>query len=224
MFHKRCILLFVKLPEKGRIKSRLSKDLGEDTVLQLYKRFVLDLIETLKRGKYLFKICFYPPDSKEKMSNWLGKSHSYMPQDGKDLGERMKNAFIEAFSEGFSEVLLIGSDIPDLPNAVIEEAFGLDKKDAVIGPAFDGGYYLIGFKRNTFLTEVFEGVQWGSETVFEKTIGILKRNNYMVRILPGWHDVDRIDDLRELFQRNRNTEFADSRTMAFIMNNERILQ
>lgn len=220
---KKCILLFLKLPERGRVKTRLSEDLNEDAVLSLYKNFVLDLLETLKRGRYVFKICFYPPDSQEKMSSWLGNDYSYMPQKGKDLGERMENAFTESFLEGFLKLVLIGSDIPDLTNKIIEKAFNFDNYNAVIGPSFDGGYYLIGFKNNTFLPEIFEGIQWGTEKVFEKTIEIFKKNNYKVHILPKWQDVDRLDDVRALFERNRNTEFAKSRTMAFILKNLKML-
>jgi glycosyltransferase A (GT-A) superfamily protein (DUF2064 family) len=134
---KNCILIFIKSPERGMVKARLSEDIDEDTVLSLYRNFVLDLLETIRKGRHAFQIFFYPPGSKEKVSNWLGKGYSYMPQKGKDLGERMKNAFSRAFSEGFSKVLLMGSDIPDLTNAVINDAFELNDHDAVIGPAFD---------------------------------------------------------------------------------------
>lgn len=220
---KKCILLFLKLPERGRVKTRLLEDLDEDTVLSLYKNFILDLLESLKRGRHVFKICFYPPDSQQKISNWLRNGYSYMPQKGKDLGERMQNAFIESFSEGFSNVILIGSDIPDLTNNIIEKAFKADNYNAVIGPSFDGGYYLIGFKGNSFLPEIFKGIQWGTEKVFEETMEIFRKNNYKVHILPKWQDVDRLDDIRALFERNRNTEFAKSKTMSFILKNFKTL-
>ena len=202
------------------IKSRLSKDLDEDTVLTLYKSFVFDILDTLKEGKYFFKICFYPPESKEKMTGWLGQNLSYMPQRGIDLGERMKNAFIDTFSEGFSRVTLIGSDIPDLRNTILNRAFELDKYHAVIGPAADGGYYLIGFKNNTFLPEIFEGIEWGSGTVFVKTIDIFRRDKYLVNILPEWQDIDTLNDLKSLFYRNQDTEFKNSRTMKFLYENK----
>ena len=219
MYRKKCILLFVKYPEWGMVKSRLLKDLTEDVVLSLYKNFVLDLLDTLKKGRYRFEICFYPPESKEKMLNWLGKDYVYMPQKGKDLGERMSHAFTEGFSEGFSKVVLIGSDIPDLTYELIDKAFEFDANDAVIGPSFDGGYYLIGFKNNSFLPDIFEGIQWSTGTVFKKTMEILNRKNYRVHILPKWQDIDMLDDVRVLFERNKNTGFADSRTMHFLSAN-----
>jgi rSAM/selenodomain-associated transferase 1 len=216
----KCILVFVKLPETGKVKARLSRDLDEDAVCSLYNFFVLDLLDTLKRGSYTFRICFYPPETEEKVAHWLGRDLFYMPQAGKDLGERMKNAFINTFSQGYSEVLLIGSDIPDLQGGIIEEAFeGLKKNEAVVGPAFDGGYYLIGFKKDTFLPEIFQGIHWGTDTVFAKTMEIFKRNSYRVHVLRKWRDVDRIEDLRALFDKNRNTEFSGSRTMIFLTEN-----
>jgi rSAM/selenodomain-associated transferase 1 len=210
----------VKFPEAGKVKARLSKDLDENTVCSLYKAFVLDLLDTLKKGTYTFRICFYPPQAKEKAADWLGRDLFYILQAGKDLGERMKNAFVDTFSEGYSEVLLIGSDIPDLACKVIDEAFeGLKSNGAVVGPAFDGGYYLMGFKKDTFLPEIFRGIHWGTDTVFAKTMEIFKSNNYRVHILTKWRDVDRLDDLRALFDRNRNTEFQESRTMIFLTEN-----
>ena len=210
-----CLLLFVKYPDKGKVKSRLSKEFGEDTVLLLYEAFVLDVLETVNKGKYRFTICFHPPSAQEKIASWLGKSYLYMPQNGSDLGEKMKNAFASAFSEGFEKVMLIGSDIPDLPKEIIDEAFASDG-EAVIGPATDGGYYLIGFKRDTFLPHIFEGMQWSTASVFERTMEIFRKHSCKVHILPQWRDVDTPEDLRAFYERNRNTAFVHSRTMGFI--------
>jgi len=216
----KCIIVFVKIPETGKVKARLSRDLDENTACSLYEAFVLDLLDTLKGGNYTVKICFYPPGAEESVAAWLGKDLFYAPQAGKDLGERMKNAFIDIFSQGYSEVLLIGSDIPDLTCPVIDEAFeGLKNNEAVIGPAFDGGYYLIGFRKDTFLSEIFQGINWGTDTVFQKTMEIFGRNKLRVHVLKKWRDVDRLDDLRALFERNRNTEFSGSRTMIFLNKN-----
>jgi rSAM/selenodomain-associated transferase 1 len=111
----------------------------------------------------------------------------------------MRNAFIEAFEMGFRRVVLIGSDIPDLPLDFIEEAFtSLKKKDAVIGPAFDGGYYLIGFRGRTFSPMVFDGMAWGTKTVFEKTMTVLRKLNRRVHTLAERRDIDTIEDLTHL--------------------------
>jgi rSAM/selenodomain-associated transferase 1 len=215
---KYCLLVFVKYPDKGKVKSRLSKEFGEDTVLLLYEAFVLDVLETVNKGKYRFKICFHPPSAQEKIVSWLGKSYVYMPQDGSDLGVKMKNAFASTFSEGFEKVMLIGSDIPDLPKEIIDEAFA-SEGEAVIGPATDGGYYLIGFSRDTFSPRIFEGMQWSTESVFERTMEIFRKHSVKVHILPQWRDVDTPEDLRAFYERNRNTAVMHSRTMTFITKN-----
>ena len=211
-----CILVFVKLPEKGKVKSRLAKDLSEETVLTIYKNFVSDLLTTLEKGEYPYIITFLPPDAREQITKWLGNRNIYMPQRGTHLGERMMNAFRSAFSEGFSHTILIGSDIPDLSYTLIDQAMRLQDHDAVIGPSYDGGYYLIGFRNDSFLPQIFEGIPWGTSRVFEQTMEIFLRNSYKVHTLPILRDVDTIDDLRDLFDRNRNTEFIRSKTMSHL--------
>jgi uncharacterized protein len=212
---KYCLLLFVKSPDKGKVKARLSKEFGEERVLLLYEAFVLDVLEMVNKGKYRVKICFHPSSAQEKMASWLGTNYVYMPQNGGDLGEKMKNAFTAAFSEGFEKVMLIGSDIPDLPKEIIDEAFA-SEGEAVIGPATDGGYYLIGFSRDTFLPHIFEGMQWSTASVFERTMEIFRKHSYKVHILPRWRDVDTPEDLWAFYERNRSTAFVHSRTMGFI--------
>ena len=157
----RCLLFFIKNPEKGKVKTRLASAIGDEMAVKLYRRFLFEMLSTLNRGTFLFYLCFYPGDSLNELKDWLGDHYLYAPQMGENLGERMKNGFMEAFSMNFKRVVLIGSDIPNLPLEFIEEAFNsLGEKDAVIGPSFDGGYYLIGFRDKTFSPEVFEGIQY----------------------------------------------------------------
>jgi rSAM/selenodomain-associated transferase 1 len=116
---------------------------------------------------------------------------------GENLGERMKNGFLEAFSMNFKRVVLIGSDIPDLPLEFIEEAFtSLLEKDAVIGPSTDGGYYLIGFKDKSFSPRVFEGIPWSTKRVFEETMNVSKQEELLVHTLQPLTEIDTIEDLR----------------------------
>jgi hypothetical protein len=222
MADKQCVLLFVKAPEKGKVKSRLSRSMGEDTVLHLYECFVLDVMEMLKAGGIPFRICFTPAEKRQAITAWLGKGQTYLPQEGVDLGERMANAFQQTFSEGITEALIIGSDLPDLPHALLEEAFrSLHAHDAVIGPAVDGGYYLIGFRRETFLPEVFRGRTWSTNTVLPETMELFKRSAYRVHQLPEWRDVDALEDLRALLLRNTQTDFRTSGTMTYLIQNRR---
>jgi len=195
----RCVLFFIKNPEKVKVKTRLASAIGDQMAVKLYKRFLLEMLSTLNRGTFLFYVCFHPEDSLDDLKNWLGEDYLYMPQIGEDLGEKMKNAFIEAFSMNFKKVLLIGSDIPDLPLEFIDEAFkSLDEKDAVIGPSVDGGYYLIGFKDKTFLPRAFEKIPWGTERVFDETMKVLENQRLTVHTLKPLRDIDTIEDLRNL--------------------------
>ena len=154
-----CVLLFVKLPVKGRVKTRLAADIGPEAALRLYESFVLDTLGMLEGLKQPVRICFDPAGTEAQCKRWLGKHYSYVAQVGRDLGQRMKNAFIHSFDEGFEKVVLIGSDIPDLPGSFLHEALeALESSEAVIGPSNDGGYYLIGFSQEAFLPVAFDGI------------------------------------------------------------------
>jgi len=195
----RCLLFFVKNPERGKVKSRLAAVIGDESAAKLYRNFIMQMLSTLKIGDFPIYICFHPKNALKALKEWLGGQYHYIPQKGKDLGERMRNGFMEAFHMGFKRVVLIGSDIPDLPLEFIEEAFtSLKKKDAVIGPSYDGGYYLIGFGNRTFSSQVFEGIVWGTETVFDRTMRVLRKLGRRVHTLPYQRDIDTIEDLRNL--------------------------
>lgn len=212
-----CVLFFVKHPAASRVKTRLAEQIGQDVATDLYKSFVADILTTLHAISVNFKIVFYPPDAENKIQQWLGEEYSYSPQVGKDLGQRMKKAFLQAFSDGFDKVVLIGSDIPDLPADYLELGFkALETNDVVLGPSSDGGYYLIGFSKEAFLPDVFEGITWSSADVFEQTLNILKKHEQRVYLLPQWHDVDTWADLNELVERNKSTAFNQSNTLRLI--------
>jgi rSAM/selenodomain-associated transferase 1 len=218
MMLNRCLIVFVKYPQPGQVKSRLAKDYDDDFAADLYRAFVLDILECVVKGNWQLQIFFYPPEKETEIKKLFGNGHEYQPQRDTDLGERMKSAFTDCFSEGFKSIVLIGSDLPDLPLKIIEDAFAaLDSlSDAVIGPAADGGYYLIGFRYDTFLPAIFEGLKWGTPLVLEKTIRILKAKNYNMQLIDEWHDIDTGNDLLGLIDRNKKTKFADSRTMNFL--------
>ena len=193
----RCLLFFVKNPEKGKVKSRLAAVIGEDSAVRLYKNLVAQMLTTSKEGTFPFYICFFPKNAQKSVKNWLGREYDYIPQNGKDLGERMRNGFIDGFTMGYKRVVLIGSDLPDLPLGFIRDAFAsLRKKDVVIGPAYDGGYYLIGFKQKTFFPQVFQGIAWGTKNVFDETMKKLRRFTRAVYTLPYLRDIDTAEDLK----------------------------
>ncbi|HVO68289.1 MAG TPA: TIGR04282 family arsenosugar biosynthesis glycosyltransferase [Syntrophales bacterium] len=213
----RCLVMFAKFPERGQVKSRLTKAIGEEKAAELYRCFIEDLLERLSGGNYRFQIAFYPAGKEHEIKKMLGNVFCYMPQVGGDLGERMKNAFSRCFSEGPRSVVVIGSDIPDLPAWIIEEAFfSLDDHDAVIGPSVDGGYYLIGFRKETFNPDIFAGPIWGTEDVFRQTMTILQETGALVYVLPIWQDIDKIEDIAAFIEKSEKTEFTNSKTMQYL--------
>jgi uncharacterized protein len=193
----RCLLFFIKNPQKGQVKTRLASVIGDEMAVRLYKRFLLEMLSTLNKGTFLFYLCVYPVDALEGLRTWLGQDYLYMPQQGENLGERMKNGFIEALAMNFKRVVLIGSDIPSLPLEFIEEAFiSLEKKDVVIGPSVDGGYYLIGFRNDKFSPRAFKGIPWSTERVFGETMKVLEGEGLTVHTLKTLRDIDTAQDLR----------------------------
>jgi rSAM/selenodomain-associated transferase 1 len=207
----------VKYPVAGKVKTRLAKQLSQDAATDLYKSFVTDILATLRSLNVNFKIVFDPPDVEDQFQQWLGKEYRYTPQIGQDLGQRIKNAFLQTFAEGFNNVVTIGSDSPDLPEYFLKRSFqALDTHDAVIGPSSDRGYYLIGFPRDSFLPEVFENISWSNDSVLEQTVDILKQHGRKAYLLPQWHDVDTLADLKSLLHRNKNAAFNKSRTFFYL--------
>ena len=214
----RCLIVFAKYPQPGQVKSRLAKDYDDNFAADLYRAFVLDILERVVKGNWQLRIYFDPPKREIEIKKLFGNDHEYRPQRGADLGARMKNAFDDCFSDGFKSIVLIGSDFPDLPLKIIKDAFAaLDSpSDAVIGPATDGGYYLIGFRYDKFLPAIFEGLTWSTPLVLEETIRILKANNHIPQLIDKWYDIDTSNDLLGLIKRNKKTKFADSQTMNFL--------
>lgn len=211
------ILLFIKAPVRGQVKTRLAAVLGDDAALELYRNFVLDMVDTIESVGHPCTLCYTPPNAVDAVVEWLGDQRDYLAQDGRDLGERMANAFRALFSRGISRVVLVGSDLPDLPPAIFKEAFdALHTHDSVIGPASDGGYYLIGFRKETFLPDVFLDIAWSTNVVQEQTRKVFQRIGYRAHNLPQWRDVDTVEDLHALAERNVGMVFSSARTMRYI--------
>jgi len=213
-----CLIIFLKAPIKGLVKTRLAKSIGDDHTLALYKNFVKDVICTVRCGRRNLKFFYYPPHAGDMITAWLGKDYELTPQQGDSLGERMRNAFTHVFDEGYDKAALIGTDVPDLPHFIPDETFsGLETADAVIGPALDGGYYLIGFKANTFCPAVFKGIPWSSATVFEKTIRSFNKNKIELHYLPMMQDIDDKKDLEAFINRCADNKKATPHTYSYMI-------
>lgn len=215
---QRAVIVFVKSPDRAQVKSRLAESIGEERARTLYRLFVEDLLDTLARQDARLRLCFEPRDAEEDISRWLGGRHDLFPQRGENLGEKMSKAFEETFEKGYSRVLLIGSDVPDLTDSVFAEGFSaLATHDAVLGPSMDGGYYLVGFRDETFRPEIFEGIPWSTGAVFNRTLEVFIALGDVVHILPVWRDIDVIEDLKALMHRHGESPFRQSRTMRYLL-------
>ncbi len=220
------MLLFVKYPTPGSVKSRLAASLGDRLAAGLYRCFVRDCLKTLSAVSRSITVC-YDPSRKEKIFRaWLGNDYRYLPQRGNDLGERMKHAFEDAFLNGASRALLLGSDIPDVPAEHVSEAVSaLRAAGCVVGPACDGGYYCIGFSREFFMPEVFERIPWGTGSVYTETVERLSSSlpSNRIHVLPEWHDIDTYTDLCHYAERNSSVYHRCSETYRYI-NEKKIVQ
>ena len=210
------MLLFVRAPRQGRVKTRLAARLGADRTLALYRCFVEDILITLNCGSYPISVYYTPEDQGDRVQAWLGRYAHCRPQTGKDLGQRMQTAFAQTFNEPVKHAVLIGSDFPDLGIKIIHEAFGaLQQNDVVIGPATDGGYYLIGFQKHALKGDIFKGIVWGSSQVFEQTLAQIEHADLTYYTLPTWQDIDTYEDLMAFYVRNE-TRKAYLRTMKYL--------
>lgn len=212
------LVLFARLPEPGHCKTRVAKALGPDLACRLYTAFVEDMLEGLDALAAPVTVAFDPPSATEAMEAWLGASRRYSAQKGGDLGERMATAFDEAFEEpGVDRVLLVGSDIPDFPPALLGAALdSLLRVPALVGPAQDGGYYAVGFSRAGYRPGVFKGVPWSTARTLDVTMERFREAGVEPALLPEWPDVDTVRDVNALWRTNANSSFAQSRTYAIL--------
>lgn len=190
---KNLVMVFTRNPELGKVKTRLAKTIGEQSALNIYN-FLLNHTETVIRNIDCDKAIYYSVKVRDN-DIWDPFLYSKHLQQGKDLGKRMYNAFLDTFSEGYKKVVIVGSDLFDLQPKHIEIAFRkLDSYEVVIGPSEDGGYYLLGMK--TIHSQVFTTKEWGTSTVFENTINDLQ--NESVFLLEELNDIDVYDDIMDI--------------------------
>jgi len=194
---KNLLLIFTRNPELGKCKTRLAASIGDESALDIYK-FLLNHTSELTRDVNAAKQVWYSEEI-WKDDIWDITYFDKRLQRGNDLGIRMANAFLEGFSSNFERIIIIGSDMFDLNKADLNHAFEVLKtKDFVIGPAEDGGYYLLGM--NSFNSQVFQNKNWGTSTVLKDTLNDLKNQN--IQLLESKNDVDLYEDIatKEAFQ------------------------
>lgn len=187
---KRALIIFTKNPELGKVKTRLAKTVGDQNALEIYKlllKHTMEITKSLKVDKYVFY-----SENIYKDDIWKPEIFRKKLQSGNDLGERMNNAFSEIFSMGYEMASIIGSDMFDLQPQDLETAFDiLENHRYVIGPAKDGGYYLLGMKEPN--PKIFQDKKWSSETVLSDTLNDLTLEDYI--LLKERNDIDHYEDL-----------------------------
>lgn len=191
-----CLVLFTKPAIPGRVKTRLIGELSADEAARLHEAFVGDLVERLRGGPYELRIAWAvePGDALPRAAEVPG-----IRQEGADLGDRLYHG-LSACAAGHAAVAAIGSDHPDLPPARLEDAFGrlADGASVVLGPAVDGGYYLIAVRSEDLRRELFERIDWSTPRVLEQTVERCRALGLEPSLLEPWADVDEPADLRRL--------------------------
>lgn len=204
------LVIMFKVPEPGTVKTRLVPPLSYEEASGLYACFLEDIFEKVSRLKDVSLYAAYTPEwAAEKVSGMVPAPIESFAQEGVDLGERMYNAFLKLFEKGHRKVSLIGSDSPDMPLEFIEESFALlDSARVVLGPAADGGYYLVAM--NELMTAPFVNMRWSNDAVLKETVRRLEERSVGYKFLKPWHDIDRVEDLPLLRESNaapRSYEF-----------------
>jgi rSAM/selenodomain-associated transferase 1 len=189
MSSQRVLGVFAKWPAVGAVKTRLGSSAGPDWGTRVARAFLLDTLARLGTVAARRVVVFTPLEAEPDFASLVPSGYELRPQCSGDLGARMAAFIAEQLRQGAEAVVLVGADSPTLPVAWVEQAFReLQHADLVLGPALDGGYYLIGCGRR--LPPVFEGVAWGTEQVLAQTIARLSDPGWRLALLPPWYDVD----------------------------------
>ena len=188
---KKALIIFVRNPELGKCKTRLAKTIGDENALEVYKHLLnhtASISKDIKADRYVFYSDMIIEDDMWDINSFRKKL-----QKGDDLGERMRDAFSELLQIGYEKVVIIGSDLLDLDAELVNTAFAqLDFNDVVIGPATDGGYYLLGMKK--LYHQIFENKKWSTSSILKDTLNDLQ--NSKVLLLKELNDIDTFEDMQ----------------------------
>lgn len=194
MTNKNLLIIFTRNPELGKVKSRLAKDVGQETALAIYKDLLQhthDIALNVDADKFL-----YYSESIQQNDMWNNTDFHKLIQKGEDLGIKMWNAFKDGFKAGYKNIAIIGSDILELEEELINKAFkAIEKEEVVIGPALDGGYYLLGLSKP--IETLFKNKNWGTDSILKSTCSDLAEMNQNFKLLTELNDIDYISDIKD---------------------------
>ncbi|MBG6130438.1 rSAM/selenodomain-associated transferase 1 [Aquimarina sp. EL_43] len=193
MKEKNLLLIFTRNPELGKCKTRLAATIGDQAALDIYK-FLLQHTVEITKNLDVHKEVHYSVKIRDNDS-WNPEIYTKKQQVGDDLGQRMEYAFAAGFANGYQNIIIIGSDLYDVTQKDIENAFlALASHEYVIGPAEDGGYYLFGMK--SLNSQVFKNKTWGTETVLKDTLKNIQNEN--LKLLEERNDIDYYEDIKDI--------------------------
>ena len=200
--HRERLIVLTRYPEPGRTKTRLIPHLGAEGAAALQRRMTEHIVSQIRNLTTTSPVSIeirFEGGSLQLMENWLGSNFIYSSQGKGDLGRRMGRAFKEAFANGAATAVIIGADIPGISLEILRQAFNsLQNDDLVLGPADDGGYYLIGLKQSAFnraLPQLLTDISWGSASVLNQSVKIAETMGLKYTLLEKLTDVDRPEDL-----------------------------
>ncbi|CAM4019365.1 MULTISPECIES: TIGR04282 family arsenosugar biosynthesis glycosyltransferase [Flavobacterium] len=190
---KKALIIFTRNPELGKCKTRLAKTIGDEAALEVYT-FLLQHTANVGKDVMADRFVFYSENIIEN-DIWQPEYFNKKLQSGYDLGNRMQNAFEELFQQGYQKIIIIGSDLYDLNATIVNEAYNyLSNHDFVIGPAEDGGYYLLGMTQME--KAVFANKEWGTATVLKDTLQDLPNKN--IKLIQELNDIDIFEDIENI--------------------------
>lgn len=197
------VILFTRYPVAGKCKTRLIPALGAEGAVRIHQQLVSHMLREINTfissQKTTEFALYHDADSLQQMQNWLGRTYTYKKQQGDNLGQRMAAALIHGISRKKSSIL-VGSDCPGINSSILNEGFdALKQNDIVLGPAYDGGYYLIGVSRTiqpAACKQIFEQIPWGTDTVLPKTLAQTQKLGLRHHLLSRLHDIDIPEDLK----------------------------
>ena len=222
------LVVVAKEPVPGKVKTRLFPELSPAVAADLYRCFLHDRIQEVSTLNEVDRaIAYTPEDARETFITLALDGFELFAQQGKHLGERLNNIFLEKLSQGYKAVSIVDSDSPDLPKSLIKESFELllsKRVEVVFGPCHDGGYYLVGMRKPH--PELFRNIPWSTENVLSVTLEKARKMGLNVKLLSTWNDLDTFKDLLEFYNKYKDRplskDWAASKTFSFLSRLEKI--
>ena len=202
---KNTLIIFARYPRAGEVKTRLGAEIGMEKAAEVYRQLAEGTFAIAGELAGMVRSClFYEPSASiHEMRKWVGDGLELFPQEGEDLGERMRNVFRKVFDEGANASLIVGTDIPDLDAGLVRKGFEhLEREPVVVGPSVDGGYYLLGMQKG--VGDLFSGVRWSSQHVLADTLARVSNLGLSCGLLPELADIDTKEDWERFLLNQRS--------------------